>query len=262
MEKVDNFIIPKKANSRQIKQFRNIHIYEADWNAMISIKWKEALKKSEECHMIQSNQFRSRKQKSTMHPLQLEISQLEISRRRRQQYGQINYDARACYDRILLNIAAMASRKYGIPETLANLYYKTPTNTKYRVKITGGTKRYVYSNNKKTPIYGTGQGSGNSPIIWLFIFDIIAQIMEENAIGATYLGEEKQQPIKIKMTAYVDDINTHHTNNPGEHTIESNMRHNYNTWKSLLEASGGQLAPENVTITLQNGISKQAVNQK
>jgi hypothetical protein len=41
----------------------------------------------------------------------------------------------------------------------------------------------VYSNNKKTPIYGAGQGSGNSPIIWLFISDIIAQIMEENAIG-------------------------------------------------------------------------------
>jgi hypothetical protein len=138
----------------------------------------------------------------------------------------------------------MVSRKYGIPEILANLYYKTLTNTKYRVKIIGGTKRYVYSNNKKTPIYGTGQGSGNSLIIWLFIYDIIAQIMEENAIGATYLGKEKQQSIEIKMTAYVDDVNTHHTNNPGEHNIESNMRHNYNTWKSRLEASGGQLDPE------------------
>jgi hypothetical protein len=93
---------------------------------------------------------------------------------------------------------AMASRKYGIPETLANLYYKTLTNTNYRVKVTGGTKRHVYSNNKKTPIYSTGQGSGNSPIIWLIISDIIAQIMEENAIGAKYLGEENNNLLKLK----------------------------------------------------------------
>jgi hypothetical protein len=84
-KKVDNLIIPKKANARQIKKkFRNMHIYEADWNAMISIKRKEALKKSEESHMIQSNQFGSRKQKSSMHPLQLEISQLEIFQLSRQ----------------------------------------------------------------------------------------------------------------------------------------------------------------------------------
>jgi hypothetical protein len=86
MKKVDSIIIPKKVNSQQLKYFRNIRIYKADWNAIISVKWKEALK-SEDCHMIQPNQFGSRKQKSTMHPFQLEISQLEISRLSRQQYG-------------------------------------------------------------------------------------------------------------------------------------------------------------------------------
>jgi hypothetical protein len=141
-----------------------------------------------------------RKQKTEISNASLAIRNIAIRifRLSRQQYGQITYDSRACYDRILPNIAAMASRKYGIPETLANLYYKTLTNTKYRVKIIGGTKRYVYSNNKKTPIYDTGQGSRNSPIIWLFVSDIIAQIMEENAIRATYLGEEKNILLKSK----------------------------------------------------------------
>jgi hypothetical protein len=110
---------------------------------MISIKSKEVLKKSEESHMIQSNQIGSRKQKSRMHRLQLEISQLEISRLSRQQCGQINNNTRACFDRILPNIAASTSRKYGTPEALSNLHYTTLTNTKYRVKITGGTKRFV-----------------------------------------------------------------------------------------------------------------------
>jgi hypothetical protein len=54
-KKVDNLIIPMKENPRQLKYFRNIHIYEADWNATISIKRKEALKKSEDRLTIQSN---------------------------------------------------------------------------------------------------------------------------------------------------------------------------------------------------------------
>jgi hypothetical protein len=79
-KKVDNIIIPKKKDSRSLKYFRNIHIYEADWNSIIGIKWKEALKKSEDSNMVQPNQFGSRKQKSTMQPLQLEILHIEISR--------------------------------------------------------------------------------------------------------------------------------------------------------------------------------------
>jgi hypothetical protein len=83
-KKVDNIIIPKKKDARLLKYFRNIHIYKADWNAIIGIKWKEALKKSEDGNTLQPNQFGSRKQKSTMQPLQLEISQIEISRLSRQ----------------------------------------------------------------------------------------------------------------------------------------------------------------------------------
>jgi hypothetical protein len=92
-KRVNNIIIPKKKDARSLKYFQNIHIYEADWNAIMSIKWKEALKQSEDSNMLQPNQFKSRKQKSTMQHLQLEISQIEISRLSRQQYGQIYYDA-------------------------------------------------------------------------------------------------------------------------------------------------------------------------
>jgi hypothetical protein len=69
---------------------------------------------------------------------------------------------------------------------LVNIHYKALANTKYRVKITGGNKRFAYSNRSTIPIYGAGQGSKNSPIIWFFISDNIAQIMDTNAIGETY----------------------------------------------------------------------------
>jgi hypothetical protein len=112
--------------------------------------------------MLQRNQFGSRKQKSTMQPLQLEISQIEISRLSRQQYGQINYDARACYDRILPNIVALASQKYGVHKDLVNLHYKTLTNTKYRLKITGGNKTFVFQTAAKHQSMARGKAVGTA----------------------------------------------------------------------------------------------------
>jgi hypothetical protein len=77
---------------------RNIHIYECNMNAMLYLKWKEALKQSEDQKLICPSQVGSRKQRSSQFPIHIEISQLEISRLTQKDYGQINYDAKACYD--------------------------------------------------------------------------------------------------------------------------------------------------------------------
>jgi hypothetical protein len=37
-KRVNNIIILKKKDARSLKYFRNIHIYEADWNAIMGIK--------------------------------------------------------------------------------------------------------------------------------------------------------------------------------------------------------------------------------
>jgi hypothetical protein len=41
--------------------------------------------------------------------------------------GQINYDARACYDRILPNLAAMANRAHGLPDSIVKLHLQITT---------------------------------------------------------------------------------------------------------------------------------------
>jgi hypothetical protein len=37
-------MIPKKNGYHKVTDYRNIHIYECDMNAMLSLKWKKALK--------------------------------------------------------------------------------------------------------------------------------------------------------------------------------------------------------------------------
>jgi hypothetical protein len=64
---------------------------------------------------------------SSWDPVQMETLQLDNSRITRRDYGQINYDARACYDRILPNLAAMANRAHGLPDSIVKLHSQITT---------------------------------------------------------------------------------------------------------------------------------------
>jgi hypothetical protein len=93
-----NIMISKKNGSYKVTDYINIHIYQCNMNAMLSIKWKEALKQSEDQNVICPSQVGGRKQRLSQFPIHIEIAQLEISRLTRKKYGQINYDAKTCYD--------------------------------------------------------------------------------------------------------------------------------------------------------------------
>ena len=121
-QRCNNISIPKKLDCILVEKFRNIHIYECDLDAVIAIKWKAAIYNAEEANQLSENQFGSRKEKNTQIPILMEILQQDISRLTRRPYGQINYDAKACYDRILPNLASIVSNAYGVPESIVKLH--------------------------------------------------------------------------------------------------------------------------------------------
>jgi hypothetical protein len=150
-----NIAIPKQPGVLNIDKFRNIHIYECDLNAMLSIKWKEALSKLEESKAIICNQYGSRRALSSWDPVQMETLQLDNSRITRRDYGQINYDARACYNRILPNLAAMANRAHGLPDSIVKLHFKLLQNMAYEIQIEGA-QPVQFKNEHDTPVFGMG----------------------------------------------------------------------------------------------------------
>jgi hypothetical protein len=53
--------------------------------------------------------------------------------------------------------------------------------------IEGTSGEKTFQSTDETTIYGTGQGCGNSPIIWLFISNILTRMFSREAIGAKYM---------------------------------------------------------------------------
>jgi hypothetical protein len=222
--------VPKNKGSNRIDKYRNIHIYECNLNAGLSIKWREAAAESEKERIIHSSQFGSRGQLSAQHPILWETMHSERARMTRQEYAQVNYDAKACYDRIIPSLASEVSKSFGVSKDCTTMHQKFLSNITYTTKVTGADKPSTYNHTVQHPIYGTGQGSGNRPYVWAFLSSILLNILENSCSGSKYKGTFNIENIKMVNTAFVDDVNTHHTLPPdckitlGQHINQDSTR--------------------------------------
>jgi hypothetical protein len=244
---VVNTILFKDPDNVRIHRTRVIHIYEADYNLMLGIKWRKALYQAEAFRELNDGQFGSRPRRNAIDPVFIEEMQFEISRASRKMLVQTNYDATSCYDRIIPNLAMLVSRKYGVPKLITQSNAKTLEQATYRIRTELGVSDTGYSHSQDHPIYGTGQGSGNSPMIWCFLSTVLFDCYDDLAYAATYCHPDRSHPMELGMVGFVDDSNGQ-TNEFMRNetaltlpTIYQKLRHNAQTWADLLGTTGGAL---------------------
>ncbi len=242
---VVNTILFKDADNVRIHRTRVIHIYEADYNLMLGIKWRKALYQAEALKELNEGQFGSRPRRNAVDPVFIEEMQFEISRASRKMLVQTNYDATSCYDRIIPNLAMLVSRKYGVPKLITQSNSKTLEQAEYRIRTELGVSDTGYTHSQEYPIYGTGQGSGNSPMIWCFLSSVLFDCYDDLAYSATYCNPDRSHPIELGMVGFVDDSNGQTNEFMRNETVTTlptiyhKLRHNAQTWADLLGASGG-----------------------
>ena len=109
-----NMALFKDDDNIRIHRTRVIHIYKADYNLMLGLKWRVAVYQAETLKALNEGQYGSRPRRNAVDPAMLEELQFEIARLSRRMLIQTNYDAMACYDRIIPNLAMVASQKFGV----------------------------------------------------------------------------------------------------------------------------------------------------
>ena len=172
---------------------------------------------------------------------------MEISRLTRTTLVQTNYDATACYDRIVPNLAMVTSRTFGVPDEVTATNASTLLHAKYRIRTDLGLADESYSHCQSYPIYGTGQGSGNSPAIWCFLSSILYDSYDGNAFKACYSFPDKSSNIELGMIGFVDDSNgqtnrfLEDENDLSRQSVIQQVKANAQLWSNLLSTSGGAL---------------------
>jgi hypothetical protein len=74
-----NVMILKEPGNTKIHRLRVIHIYEADYNLLLGIKWRQLLHQAEDHGLINDGCYRSRPGREARTVVFMEIMQMEIS---------------------------------------------------------------------------------------------------------------------------------------------------------------------------------------
>ena len=244
---VANTILFKDKDSVRLHRTRVIHIYEADFNLALGIKWRNAMHQAEDLRLLNEGQYGSRPYRNAIDPVFLEELQLEISRATRKPLVLTNYDAMACYDRIIPNLGMTVSQKYGVPPTITETNASTLFQAEYRVRTELGVSPSGYRHELSHPIYGTGQGSSNSPAIWCFLSSTLFDCYDDVSKSASYSDPTETVHVNLGMVGFVDDCNgqTNEFHEDGSaQTVDqllNKTRSNAQMWSDVLSASGGAL---------------------
>jgi hypothetical protein len=246
-QKVANTILFKEQSNIKIHRTRVIHLYEADYNLVLGLKWRAALYQAEVSKILHDGQFGSRPRRNAVDPVMLEELQLEVSRAIRKMFLQLNYDATACYDRILPNLATVVSQQHGVHKQVTLVNARTLQHAAYHIRTATGLLSTSYKHNADSPIYGTGQGSANSPMIWCFLSSVLYQCYDTKAFEAKYSNPDRSNQVSMSMLGFVDDSNGQVNMFEEDDSIKvfslthSRATHNATTWAKLLGATGGAL---------------------
>jgi hypothetical protein len=172
--------------------------------------------------------------------------QNEIARASPKPYIKQDFDATSCYDRISPWMASLLSRSHGLHRNVCLVHARTLQEARYLLKTQLGISDESYSHCRAFPIYGRGQGPGNSPMIWCLISSMLFDIHQEHALGASYASSDGSTTIRLFMIGFVDDTygsvnDFSRTPAPSPTELVSMAQKDYQLWSGLLYRPGGGL---------------------
>jgi hypothetical protein len=130
-----------------------------------------------EIGIIQSGEGKRTQRRAIRIATQQKCDRSELSRLTRKTFIQTNYDASSCYDRIIPSMAMVASRTFGVEKSITASNAMTLEKARYHIRTDMGLTDESYTHSPLFPIYGTGQGSGNSPAIWCFLSSVLYDLL-------------------------------------------------------------------------------------
>ena len=245
-KQVQSSMIEKDPGKPYLHRLRVIHLYEADYNLLLKILWSRKLTwKAHIDGSLHESQAGSRPGRRAIDLVVFKEQKYLYSRLTRTTVLTMDNDAKACYDRIICNLAMLISQYFGMPENACNMQAKTIKDMEFKLKTALGVSTQQYKHSPTTPVHGSGQGSCASPTLWLLISSILMRCLENGAPGMElYPIEKTGNVIRSTIDGFVDDTSLF-TNLPfNQHSLETavnNVQSTTQLWAQLLEASGGKL---------------------
>lgn len=242
-QQVVNTLIEKDQGDPKIHRLRVIHLMEADYSLLMGHYFRKVMHTSEDKQLLNPGCYGSRANRSAHDPIILEVLQREYSMVTRTSQIKFSNDATSCFDRILPPLANLISRSYGLPKDIAQIHGDMLQKAVYRLKTKLGISEGHYSHSATSPVFGTGQGSTASPMIWGLIVSTLFDIFDKSGHGAKFSMSDASNTLRLGMTGFFDDNTLQILQRAKESLADMCKRceHDAQIWHNLLWASGGDL---------------------
>ena len=240
-----NVLIEKDPGEPKVNRLRIIHLFEADYNFVLKLLWGSRLvRRGEDKKQLNNNQHGSRHDRQGLDPVHLQLISMDLCRILKLDMASFDNDASACYDRIIVALGMLAARRLGMPDNAIRCHAQALEMMKYTVKTIYGISERNYKGTPFEPLFGTGQGSGASPAVWLTLVVILLNTLDRLIESRmTFTSPDRKQLHQRLADAFVDDTSMGFTS-PGLLTYSDmiiELQHIAQTWEKLLHYSGGAL---------------------
>mmetsp|Transcript_22813 Transcript_22813/g.50924 ORF Transcript_22813/g.50924 Transcript_22813/m.50924 type:complete len:438 (-) Transcript_22813:647-1960(-) len=134
-------------------------------------------------------------------------------------------------------LASLAAQGFGIHRQVIFVHAQTLEKAIFKMKLSNKVTGEAYHHYKQFPIHGTGQGSGNSPVIWCFISSELFQCYEYGAHGMTFSTPDGSVTFSMAIVGFVDDttcITSGGPTQPLSHVLQQ-MQDFPQLWNDLLK---------------------------
>lgn len=240
-----NVMIEKDPGLPRIHRLRIIHLFEADYNFFLKLQWGHRLvRHAVSLDLLHDSQYGSIPRRTAMEPIMLTQLTSDLCRILKHDLARFDNDASACYDRIIVALGMLAARRCGMPSNAIRLHAEALQFMKYTVKTVHGISDSNYQGTPFAPLFGTGQGSGASPAVWLTLVVLLLQtfdrLIPHRMNFAPISGARSHSR---SSDAFVDDTSVGFTSsdNTSYSDLISRLEQAAQTWEKLLTLSGGKL---------------------
>ena len=228
-----------------------IHLFETDYNLFLKIIYGQGMAKNGERNHATMNdqQHGSRPRRMTTDAFFLARFEKDLIRQLKINSAHMDNDATGCYDRIIVSLGMIACQRLGMPSSAIRTQAESLRLMRYAIKHAYGVSEDEYQGTIFEPLFGTGQGSGSSPAIWLGLVVILLNAFDCMAAEEKITGFEFEDPwneiaAAWHVGAFVDDTNQGVSDSKGTHSqaeLVETLHQASQMWENLLHISGGAL---------------------
>ena len=253
-------LIEKDPGRPFLTRLRVIHLFEADYNLFLKIIFgRRMVKNAEAANALNDQQHGSRPRRMTTDALFYARLEKDLIRQTKMNSAHMDNDATGCYDRIVTSLGMIACRRLGMPDNAIRCQAEVLRQMHYSIKHSYGISSRSYTGTEAEPLFGTGQGSGASPAIWLGLVVILLNSLdrmscEDDIPGLDFADPWSDFRVRWRVGAFVDDTNQGVLDPSGSLSVDElveKLRCAGQLWESLLHTSGGSLNLAKCSWTVQ-----------